>query len=322
MARVVRAVLVVAALMSGLYYWLTRLRPLSGIAAPNPAASYVEAIRRLELLQAAEVAKVNPVCRTTLLTHGKTTPRAIVFLHGFTNCPHQFHQLAEQFFDLGYNVLNLRLPRHGMADLLTDELAYLTSEALGQQTNAALDIARGLADHVTVMGLSLGGTLAGWAAQHRRDLDRAVLISPALAIRAIPRQRQRLYANLLSRLPNSFRWWDPANKAERVVLQHAYPRFATRGLGALLRLGGIVEEEAQQARPACPRVIVILNPADDIVDNTAALAAVAGWRSHGGHITTHTFAGDLALIHDLIDPAQPGQQITVVYPQLFAWLDG
>ncbi|NJP05385.1 MAG: alpha/beta hydrolase [Chloroflexaceae bacterium] len=44
----------------------------------------------------------------------------------------------------------------------------------------SVDIARGLGRHVTIAGISVGGTIAGWAAQFRADVDCAVLIAPAL----------------------------------------------------------------------------------------------------------------------------------------------
>ena len=48
----------------------------------------------------------------------------------------------------------------------------------------AVDIAAGLGDQVTIAGLSAGGVVAAWAAQHRRDVHRAVLIAPSLGVRS------------------------------------------------------------------------------------------------------------------------------------------
>jgi carboxylesterase len=58
-------------------------------------------------------------CRTQLLTHGKRTARAVLLLHGYTDCPRQMTGLARRFFEKGYNVYvpptlsRRRLTRHG-----------------------------------------------------------------------------------------------------------------------------------------------------------------------------------------------------------------
>jgi len=284
--------------------------------------SYHAAVDRLHQLQARETDEVNPLCRTQLLAHGYKTARVIIFLHGFTNCPHQFCQLAPLFYTRGYTVLVMRLPEHGFANRLTTALARLTAQAMIDLTNEAIDIAHGLGEHVTLFGFSLGGILAGWAAQQRADLDQAVLVSPAIGIRAISVRRRPLAAKLLTRLPNFFRWWDAVAKAARVGPAHAYPRYASRSLGALLQLGNMVQQAAPRSKPLVGTLHVITNPCDDVVDNTTVAAVVEAWRKQGANVQTHEFPATWRLIHDLIDPAQPAQQVARVYPQLLEWIDG
>lgn len=79
----------------------------------NPASSYEEAAARINQIQAAEaeLAELNPVCATQLLTHGDKVDNVIVFLHGFTSCPAQFAHLGEEYFEKGYNVYIPRIPR-------------------------------------------------------------------------------------------------------------------------------------------------------------------------------------------------------------------
>jgi alpha-beta hydrolase superfamily lysophospholipase len=166
--KLLRPVLVIAGLVGGALSWLYRIRPLRQLPTPQPATSYDEAVARLARLQALEGELLNPLCRTQLLTHGQPTPRVMVFVHGFTNCPCQFRQLTTQFFEQGVNVLNIRLPRHGMADPLTDELADLRAEELIAAVNEAIDIACGLGEQITLFGFSLGGLLSAWAAHHWR----------------------------------------------------------------------------------------------------------------------------------------------------------
>jgi len=297
-----------------------RLFPLRTIAAAAPAATFAAAQAQFVQLQAAEGAEIAPPCRTQLLTHGQRTAQAIVLIHGFTNCPHQFQKLAPLLHARGHNVLNLRLPGHGYADRLTSRLIEMTEPALIDQTNAALDIACGLGERVTVIGFSLGGVLAGWIAQQRADVANAVLISPAIGVRALPANRRRLYGHLLALLPNFYQWWHPSLKEHPVEPLHAYPRFASHSLAALLRLGLIVRDSAGLKRPAATQITVITNPTDAVVDNQTVAQLVDAWRHHGIRVTTHEFPAEWHLLHDLIDPLQPEQQVERVYPLLLEWL--
>lgn len=299
---------------------LWRIWPLPRLQAAQPATTYAEALQRLQHLQAQETAAILPDCGTQLLTHGQKQPRNIVFLHGFTNCPAQFAQLATQFYARGYNVLNVRLPRHGCVDRLTTELAALTASELVNLTTEAIDIAQGLGDEVTVMGLSLGGLLAAWAAQHRRDLQRAVLVSPAIGLTPPILRHSRWIANGLTLWPNFYQWWDPVAQADKSGPQHAYPRFASRGLAALLYVANHVRAEANRAKPAARLIQVITNAHDPVIDRDVVNTVVAAWRRHGATVQTYEFPAEWNLLHDLIDPAQPEQQVDRVYPQLFTWL--
>jgi len=314
-----RLFLVLIGLLGAGVYALTRPRLLRQTPSAQLVTSYAEALQRIAQWQADEVA-VLPECRTHLLTHGQRAEQAVVFLHGFTNCPYQFHQFEQLFFARGANVLNVRLTRHGMADPLTSELAMLSAEELVATTATALDIAHGLGEQVVVIGFSLGGILAGWAAEQRADVQQAILIAPAIGVRAVPAERAWLTANAALLLPNSFRWWDPVRQQQREGPPHAYPRFATHGVAQLVRIGALVFAQAQKAAPLVRSVTVITNPCDDVVDNATVAATVAGWRRHGATVHTHEFPAEWQLIHDLMDPTQPRQQVDRVYPQLMQWI--
>src|SRR5258708_39953356 len=70
---------------------------------PDPAPDYAEAVTRFQRGQKMEGPERNPVCRSILLTHGLRTEKAVDFFQGYTNCPQQFRELGEIFFDIGYN---------------------------------------------------------------------------------------------------------------------------------------------------------------------------------------------------------------------------
>ena len=318
MSRLLRNVLLLTGVASLGAYQLTRAYPLRSVPEAQPATSYQAAIEQIEALERSEDLLHNR-CQPRLLTHGSKADRAIAFIHGYTNCPHQFSQLAPRFFEQGYNVYVARLPKHGLAERLSPHQGNLSAGALVSYTSQIVDMLCGLGEQTTLLGFSLGGVLAAWAAQQRRELDHVVLVSPALAVKSVPIQQQLLYANLLTLLPDQFRWWDPQVRDAAIEPLHAYPRWSTRSVGAMLRLAKLVQREAEHAPPAAKAITLITNPSDETVDNRGAEQLAAAWRKQGAKLRTCSFRQDWKLIHDLIDPEQPEQQVARVYPQLLEW---
>lgn len=283
---------------------------------PFPVKTFDQAMRRVEVLSLRDTQAISPLGYSRCLHHNRRAERAIVFLHSYTSSPHQFDRLGQQFFDLGYNVLLPRLPRHGLKDRLTEDQARLSAGELVSFADEVVDIACGLGEKVILAGISMSGTLAGWVAQHRRDVDLAVLIAPAFAYRAIPPVLARAAAEILRELPNAFRWWNPREKDETPGLEHAYPRYSTHALSEILRLSFAVERAARQAQAAARRLLVMTNPADRLVNNAQTAHLVGLWRRSGSAVETYEFPAGLKLTHDLIDPGQRRQQVDQVYPLL------
>ena len=322
--RIGVALLVVLALVLVVVGYLALVPPNIGIIAshPNPAASYDEAVQRVQAIQAQEGADYNPRCRAQLLTHGQKTARVIAFIHGYTNCPNQFVPLGKQFYDLGYNVLLVPMPYHGLADLMTSELSRLTAEDMAAYADELVDISRGLGEHVTVAGLSQGGVVAGWAAQIRPDLDQAVLIAPGFGLKLIPTPLTVLAANVVLMAPESYQWWDPLHdpKSPPPTLSpdgvQGYPRYSLHGLAQQLRLGFATEALAKSTAPAAKSILLITNANDLAVENSVADRVAGEWTAHGGNVTIYDFPVNLNLYHDLISPEQSLQRIDIVYPKL------
>ncbi len=300
--------------------------PLRHLQAAQPATSFAEACARVNQIWMQEANPASPCaaldehCRTLLLTHDAPTAHAVVLIHGFTNCPYQFQKLAPLLHAMGHNVLAVRLPGHGCADRLTTALAGMRANATVDAVTAAVDIAHGLGKKVTVVGFSFGGVLAAWFAQNRADLERVIMISPAIGIQALPSTRHRLIANGLALLPNFYQWWNPTHKAEGVEPRHAYPRFATHALAIMLRLGQTVLDQAANRPPATTKLTLITNPSDPVISHQFVAQLMQAWTAHGATVTEHRFPAEWNLLHDLIDPLQPQQQVERVYPLLMAWL--
>lgn len=281
------------------------------------APSYEEALGRLRAIAASEAAlPLNPVGHSFALNHGATAERCYVLIHGYTNCPQQFRAFGELLHARGHNVYVPRLPYHGLADRLNNEHGRLDRAALLRYLDDALAVARGLGRRVGVIGISAGAVLAAYAAQFHADVSYAMPIAPVLGSPSSPRWVTLPLANAARVLPNRYRWWDPVNKDSRRSPPHCYPRYATRVLGTITRMGFEVLQAARR-RPPCARAIVmVLNEADEAVDNRPNELMAAYWHAHGARLRLHTFPRERRVIHDCIDPAQELQQVDYVYPIL------
>jgi len=283
----------------------------------DPATDYEMALARFAQVQAQEEAgaPLNPVCHSQLLTHGSKVERAIILMHGMTNCPQQYVELAPLFYERGYNVLIPRMPGNGLADPNTDALKRVTATQLRDCSATMVNIAQGLGDHVTFVGLSVGGVMAAWVAQNRADVNKAVLIAPSFSISpllGVLLSKLIMYRFLL--MPNLMtQWFKPFEGG----LGHNYRGFATRGLGQMMRLGLSVYDAAKTSTASAQSVLVITNAADPAVSNHITRQLVARWQAGGlHHLDTYEFDAKYKLIHDIVDPDQRYQQTALVYPIL------
>jgi pimeloyl-ACP methyl ester carboxylesterase len=313
-----------------LWGWPLNLGPVQAVAAgARPAVSYEEAVARLASLpadgQEGNTAVLNPVCPTQLRTHGQPTPRVIVIFHGYTTCPAQWNELADDLFAQGHNLLIVRLPYHGYQDRLTHDLELMTAEQLAHTATEAVDIAQALGDSVTVVGFSTGGTMASWLAQHRADIDRTVIISPFYSLVMFPAWLSRPLATLTRTLPNFYLWWNPeVQDNDPNSPPYAYPHFSTRAMGEIYRLGYAVRELAPQEPVLPPHIMLILNPTDDAVLNEISETVFAQWQQTSPSTTLENYTFDTAFVlpHDYIDPFPPTQKTEITYPILLALILG
>jgi carboxylesterase len=274
-------------------------------------------------LLAAETADplINPDCHSLLLDHGHATRRAVVFLHGITSSPVQFRDLGWLFHSRGYNVLVPRLPRHGYTDRLTRDQGRLDRAELVAFASQAVDLGRGLGEHLTVAGLSVSGVLAGWCAQHRPQVDLAVLIGPAFAPAGVPMALVPALARLVRAVPDIFIWWDPRRGA-RLGPECSYPRFSTRAMAESFLLAADVYAVAKHQPPASKAILSVTNARDPAVNNAATRAVVRRWRAHRTTVVQeYDFSPALGRLHDVIGPYQPNARVDHVYPILLDLID-
>ncbi|MDP2653129.1 MAG: alpha/beta fold hydrolase [Candidatus Omnitrophota bacterium] len=289
------------------------------VSSPSWFMTYEESVERVKAMYAQDGADIADNGHLILLSHGKKTPNAIVFFHGSTNSPRQFADLGKIFFQKGYNVFIPRIPHHGLKDRMTGDHANLTAEEMVKLCDESVDIARGLGEHVTVVGLSLGANMTSWVAQNRLDVDKAVIISPFWGWKEIPFIFWKPSVNLAATLPNMFLWWDKNEKMAFKGPQSTYCRFSTRGLGQIMRLGWCVLKQAKGSAPGTRSIVVITNALDEAVNQANIKAVVRQWQKHSNvNLTLFTFDKSYGVYHDLIDPEQPYQKTEKVYPRLIS----
>jgi len=282
---------------------------------PHPATTYAEAMARFEGLSALDDDKVNPVCRSQLLTHGVKVERAIVLVHGIPNCPQQYAKLGPLFYERGLNVLIPRMPHHGYADRATRDLRLLTAEETRAFADETTDIACGLGEQVIYLGLSAGGIIATWVAQFRADVAKAVVIAPALNVAHVPVQFNGVLITVMNTLPD--RYLKRSAAAMAVTPPYVYYGQSSRAVGQLMRLGAFAVRAARTTPPAAQSILVVTSAFDTVVDNVTVRRLVDLWRAHDArNLTTYEFPLDQRIVHDMIDPVRGDQQVDVVYPVL------
>jgi esterase/lipase len=290
---------------------------VSVLAAPvsRPTTSYAEAMERARAFMALDDDSILPQARTALVADGKPSGDAVVLFHGFTNHPGQFAEFVPMLRARGANIFVPRLPGHGDRNRMTTRLASVTAEELLASATEAVDIACGLGERVSVLGISTGALLCAYFAQYRDDVWCAVPVSPAFALLQLPHDVSRLLAAVVRILPNMFLWWDPRLKT-RQRPRTAYPRFPTHALMQALRIGDDVYTAAQRDPARAKHITTIVNRADPAVNNDVTADVVHEWRGLRREGVIYSELRNLPENHDIVDPDNALARTDLVYPVL------
>jgi esterase/lipase len=279
--------------------------------------SFTGAVAEARRQQDALTALHAPAARPVLLEHGRRTPVAVAWLHGYTNCPRHFEALGRQCHERGWNVWIPLAPHHGLADRMSDATSLLTASELAEWGNRAVDVARGLGERVVIGGLSMGGTVAAMLGLRRADVSLALSIAPVLSPLPGPPALSRVAATALRVLPNLMVWWDPKGRESLAGPTHAYYRYSMWGVAEILRLGFTFADAARRLDPAAAAFRFVLNDNDESLHNTLAEAILSRWKRRGvANVDVVRLGVELGLRHDLIDPDQPYAKTDVAYPIL------
>lgn len=283
--------------------------------APAPVAhpsapSYADAVARISVRQRLDDSVAVANGRTILMTHGTTAPRVYVLLHGWTDGPPQFAAVGAHLFADGANVYIPRLPHHAERVSPLRAIAKIRSDELAQFADSTAEIARGLGDTIVVVGLSAGGVLAGWIAQFHPEVQRAVLIAPAIAPGRVSDDQGEGIVKLASKLPDIERMTAPMD----TVRPENINGITTRGLAELLTLGRRVHENAETSPPAVRDIVFLLNETDRTVNEEASLDLAQRWMDRGAGVWAYRFTTAAKLPHNVLELTTYGGNTEVVYP--------
>lgn len=285
-------------------------------SSPSPARSYDEAKSRFEAWSNEAEATIHPRCTPFLLGHGKRTAKSYVLVHGISNCPYSMVDFAPKLHALGHTVLVVRMPWNGHLDNGTDALRHLTARELRAFSDRSIDIAAGLGEHVHVIGISAGGVIAGWMAQNRAEIDRAVLLAPAYGLSSFGTGLNSALMRLVLFMPHFSVWKDPIRRAAAENRPHSYKRQSTRGMGEVMRLGLATVRQAKASKPRACSITLVTNAADAAIDPTMPEDLAKMWEQKATPVTRYVFPKELGLPHELIDPTEDGANTSISHPKI------
>lgn len=305
-----RWIIVLALAVAG--FWLFRVPGFSSV--PHPAASYDDALKKFAAIEKAESAL--PLCpegHSRILIHGGKTGRVFVLLHGLTNCPEQFVPLANILFKSGANIVIPRARFAGYADRMNDIQGLQSGQDLLDQAATGLDIAAGLGDRASIVGLSGSAVAAAWMAENRDGIESALIMSPFFSLYGYPVPVIDALSAILSKAPNFYKWWNDDLRAKNPGPPYAYPRYGTRCMADTVQLSRNVRDGIGPLKAG--RLDILITGTDIGANNTLTTALAAKWTEQNpGRVTIFEFPKSDGVPHDMVDRNQPDAKIAISYP--------
>ena len=311
-------VLVIAGILAAAGFWLFRVPGFSSTA--RSASGYDEALEKFAEMESGEEAlPLRPEGRSRMLTHGRKAGLAVVLLHGLTNCPEQFVPLAKLLYESGANVVIPRARYAGYADGMNKLQGLQSAQDLLDQAAAGLDIAAGLGDRVSVVGLSGSAVAAAWMAQNRAGIDTALIIAPFFGLYGLPVPVGDALSAVFSKAPNFYKWWNAKLREKNPGPSYAYARFGTRSMADTVQLSRPVRAGLGLLKAG--RLDILLTAADLGANNALTRRLTAKWAAQNpGRVTVFEFPESDGVPHDMIDRNQPDAKIGITYPVILKLL--
>ena len=315
-----RILVAVLAALSFAVWFVFRIPNFSSI--PHPARDYEEAMAKFSAIEKRESSlPLRPEGRSRLFTHGKKTDRAFVLLHGLTSCPEQFVPLANILFQSGASVVIPRARHAGYADTMNNDQGLQSGQDLLDQAAEGLDIAAGLGGRVTIVGLSGSAVAAAWMAENRDGIDSALLLAPFFGLNGHPVWQIDALASVLTRIPNSYKWWNEDLKEKNPGPAYAYPRYGTFCMADTIQLSRSVRAGIGRQPLKAGRLDILTTGTEQGANNALTHQLAADWAAKTpGRVTIYEFPDKAGVPHDMVDPNQPDAKVGTSYPEILRLL--
>jgi carboxylesterase len=191
--------------------------------------------------------------------------RGALVLHGFTGNPQSMRGLALALADAGMTVEMPLLPGHGTD--IADMVPTRWQDWSGAAEAAYLDLAA-RSDAVVVVGLSMGGMLAVWLAEHHPEIAALALVNPMVA----PPDADTI--GFIEAMVDNGDEVAPGVGSDIAMegsVESAYPGLPLRAVLSLF--AAATEVEAALESVTCP-VLVFTSTQDHVVDPTSSTRLV------------------------------------------------
>lgn len=178
--------------------------------------------------------------------------KGVLVSHGFTGTTQSMRPLAEAFVEAGYTVSMPRLKGHGTDPEDMEVATYHDWIASIEEAYAWL---AERCDTIYMTGLSMGGTLTLYMAQHHPDLKAISVINAAIEVPAM---------NGVTQLPAETRFLDAIGSDIKKpgVVELAYAKTPVAAVKQLLTFMAEVKEGLSSVQ--CP-TLVLVSPEDHVV---------------------------------------------------------
>jgi carboxylesterase len=183
--------------------------------------------------------------------------RGALVLHGFTGNPQSMRGIAVALADAGFTVELPLLPGHGTA---VEDMVDTRWKDWSHAAEQAYEELAARTDTVVVVGLSMGGSLSVWLAEHHPEIAALSLVNPLL----VPPDEDTIgFVQAMIDAGDVVAPGIGSDIALEGAVESAYPGMPLEA--ALSLFEGVAEVEALLERVACP-VLVFTSTQDHVVD--------------------------------------------------------
>lgn len=183
--------------------------------------------------------KIRKECYPIIMEHDELTGKAIVLVHGLTDSPYFMTAIANHFYTMGYNVYLSLLHFHGLKEPKGMEGVDLKEWKANVQF--AINTAASKAKHISIGGLSTGGTLSFYMACKNSEINGELyLFSAALDLAGGP---LGLFGEIIERLLHTglAKWLDKIDEKKPLIGKNPF-RYARIDKGGALELVKLIKE--------------------------------------------------------------------------------